>query len=366
MSDADAGLELTSLEAAESTPTASRIKRRKRLSPTTDAVNSAAIDLEPDTGTSAAPALAKVGDATIGVPSPVSSKSSSAADSSSSGESTPQRASVFDMPAHEASTRFRELVELEHASGSSGLLPMPTYQAAPRNAARIVWLSLTALGIIFGDIGTSPLYAYSTALSQLAPSCAAAADGCVWTTQQQDGLGILSLLLWSLTLVVTLQYVVVIISLDFHGEGGHMALAAQIVESAHALPFVKDAAVWAAIVGTGFVIGDGCLTPAISVLSAVEGIAIYQDSLRPWIVPISCVVLVALFCCQRFGTERVGFLFGPVMLVWFLSLAALGKHHATQCERFYVTLVHSHRRMESVNGRRRIVGVVGVESSARR
>jgi KUP system potassium uptake protein len=126
-----------------------------------------------------------------------------------------------------------------------------------------------------------------------------------------------------LTLVVTIQYVVVVLSLDSHGEGGTMALAAQIMES-NAWPWLKSMALGASIVGTGFVLGDGCLTPAISVVSAIEGIAVYEESLVTAVVPISCIILFFLFMSQRFGTAKIGFLFGPIIVLWFLSIGAIG------------------------------------------
>jgi KUP system potassium uptake protein len=130
--------------------------------------------------------------------------------------------------------------------------------------------------------------------------------------QQEDAVGILSLLLWSLTLVVTVQFAGIVLSLDHNGEGGDIALASQIEES-NAYGWVKQAALYASIVGTGFVIGDGCLTPAISVVSAVEGLQSYSESLAPYVVPISCIILVLLFLAQRFGTAKVGVLFGPLV-----------------------------------------------------
>jgi KUP system potassium uptake protein len=226
--------------------------------------------------------------------------------------------------------KFRELAELEHMSGSSHHLPGGDELLARRSTRqkikRFLWLSLASLGVIYGDIGTSPLYALSTALTQMAPDecTASGSTSCDWPTQQEDTLGILSLLLWALTLVVTIQYICVILALDHNGEGGHMALAAQITAHERTPRWIKQTALYIALAGTGFVIGDGCLTPAISVVSAIEGIAVYSASLTPYIVPISCIILIGLFFSQQFGTHRIGFLFGPIMLVWFFSLGALG------------------------------------------
>jgi KUP system potassium uptake protein len=226
-----------------------------------------------------------------------------------------------------ASLTFQELAEAEESS-DHGAASEDTPHAAPTTRSgrirHFFWLTLTALGVIYGDIGTSPLYAYSTALTGIAPAgCAEAGGKCDWPSQNEDALGILSLLIWALTLVVTVEYVVVVLSLDSHGEGGTMALAAQIVES-NAWPWLKSLALGASIVGTGFVLGDGCLTPAISVVSAIEGIAVYEESLVTAVVPISCIILFFLFMSQRFGTAKIGFLFGPVIVVWFLSIGAIG------------------------------------------
>jgi KUP system potassium uptake protein len=137
-----------------------------------------------------------------------------------------------------------------------------------------------------------------------------------------------------------------VLSLDSHGEGGTMALAAQIIES-NAWPWLKSMALGASIVGTGFVLGDGCLTPAISVVSAIEGIAVYEESLVTAVVPISCIILFFLFMSQRFGTAKIGFLFGPIIVLWFLSIGAIGIWKQVGFQR-----------------RRWRTGVVGMESGA--
>jgi len=226
-----------------------------------------------------------------------------------------------------ASLTFQELAEAEESTGPVAAADFAPHAAPTTRGGRIrhfFWLTLTALGVIYGDIGTSPLYAYSTALTGIAPAdCAGAGAACQWPSQNEDALGLLSLLIWALTLVVTIEYVVVVLSLDSHGEGGTMALAAQIVES-NAWPWLKSVALGASIVGTGFVLGDGCLTPAISVVSAIEGIAVYEESLVAAVVPISCVILFFLFMSQRFGTAKIGFLFGPIIVLWFVSIGAIG------------------------------------------
>jgi KUP system potassium uptake protein len=176
---------------------------------------------------------------------------------------------------------------------------------------RSLVLAISALGVVFGDIGTSPLYAMHQ--SALAMGDAAGAAGVY---------GAVSLIFWALVIVVTIKYVGFIMRADNNGEGGVMALAAL----AHRAPVsraAKTAIGVAALMGLALFYGDGMLTPAISVLSAVEGLGT-SDAFRPWILPITLVILVLLFLMQNRGTEKIGKLFGPVMVLWFLVLAGLG------------------------------------------
>ena len=177
---------------------------------------------------------------------------------------------------------------------------------------RTLGLTLGALGVVFGDIGTSPLYAMRE--SALAVGGHAASAAAVY--------GALSLIFWALVIVVTVKYVGFIMRADNNGEGGVMALAAL----AHRAPVsrrAKTAIGLAALMGLALFYGDGMLTPAISVLSAVEGLGA-SDAFKPWIVPITLVILIVLFLLQNRGTERIGKVFGPVMVVWFIVLAVLG------------------------------------------
>jgi len=174
-------------------------------------------------------------------------------------------------------------------------------------------LTVGALGVVFGDIGTSPLYAMSQ--SAVAAGGAVPAPLAVY--------GVLSLIFWALIVVVTIKYVGIIMRADNNGEGGVMALAAL----AHRAPVsrrVKTAIGIAALMGLALFYGDGMLTPAISVLSALEGIEVGNSGFAPFVVPLTVVVLVALFLMQSRGTEKIGKVFGPVMVVWFLVLAVLG------------------------------------------
>jgi len=177
---------------------------------------------------------------------------------------------------------------------------------------RTLGLTLGALGVVFGDIGTSPLYAMRE--SALAVGGHAASPAAVY--------GALSLIFWALVVVVTVKYVGFIMRADNNGEGGVMALAAL----AHRAPVsrrAKTAIGVAALMGLALFYGDGMLTPAISVLSAMEGLGA-SEAFKPWIMPITLVILVVLFLLQNRGTEKIGKVFGPVMVVWFIVLAVLG------------------------------------------
>ncbi len=177
---------------------------------------------------------------------------------------------------------------------------------------RTLGLTLGALGVVFGDIGTSPLYAMRE--SALAAGGHNASAFAIY--------GALSLIFWALVVVVTIKYVVFIMRADNHGEGGVMALAAL----AHRAPVsrgVKTGIGIAALLGLALFYGDGMLTPAISVLSAVEGLGA-SDAFKPFVMPITLVILVGLFLFQSKGTEKIGKVFGPVMVLWFIVLAVLG------------------------------------------
>jgi KUP system potassium uptake protein len=177
---------------------------------------------------------------------------------------------------------------------------------------RTLGLTLGALGVVFGDIGTSPLYAMRE--SALALGGHAANAAAVY--------GALSLIFWALVVVVTVKYVGFIMRADNNGEGGVMALAALAHRAPVSRP-AKTAIGLAALMGLALFYGDGMLTPAISVLSAVEGLGA-SDAFKPWVMPITLVILVVLFLLQNRGTERIGKVFGPVMVLWFVVMAVLG------------------------------------------
>src|SRR6202012_3262125 len=174
-------------------------------------------------------------------------------------------------------------------------------------------LALGAVGVVFGDIGTSPLYAMSQ--SAVAAGGAVPAPMAVY--------GVLSLIFWALIVVVSVKYVGFIMRADNHGEGGVMALAA-LAHRSHVSRKAKTAIGIAALLGLALFYGDGMLTPAISVLSALEGIEVDNKSFAAFVVPLTLIILVGLFLLQSRGTEKIGKLFGPVMVLWFIVIAALG------------------------------------------
>jgi KUP system potassium uptake protein len=179
-----------------------------------------------------------------------------------------------------------------------------------------LYLIVAAMGVVFGDIGTSPLYTLKVCLG-LAGSKGGIADV----------LGVCSLIFWVLVVVVCVKYVTFIMRVDHEGEGGILALLAL---ASPPRPFgvtIKTSVLTLiVVVGGSMMVGDGVITPAISVISAVEGIGIVSSAFEPYVVPISLAVIIGLFALQRNGTERVGILFGPVMLVWFLVIAYFGAH----------------------------------------
>ena len=177
--------------------------------------------------------------------------------------------------------------------------------------ARLSALTVGALGVVYGDIGTSPLYAFRETLR------AVSGDGIT----EVEVIGIVSLLIWTLMIIVTLKYVVILLNADNLGEGGDLALFARIVRSTRKRTPLLIAL---GIAGAAFFFGDAILTPAISVLAAVEGIEFILPTFGPYVLPVAMAVLVALFVAQRWGTGRIAFIFGPVMAVWFLTMAGTG------------------------------------------
>jgi len=175
-------------------------------------------------------------------------------------------------------------------------------------------LVLAALGIVFGDIGTSPLYALQTVFSL---------DHNAVRPTETDVYGVISMMFWSITLIVSIKYISVLMRADNDGEGGVMALTA-LARRLYGRHGRSGPLVILGILGLSLFYGDSLITPAISVLSAVEGVRVAAPALGHVVVPVAAVILTALFAVQRFGTGRVGALFGPVMLLWFTVLALVG------------------------------------------
>jgi KUP system potassium uptake protein len=183
------------------------------------------------------------------------------------------------------------------------------------HSAGVLGLALGSLGVVFGDIGTSPLYALQTVF---------AIDGGAVKPTSSDVYGVISLVFWSILLIVSVKYVVFILRADNDGEGGIMAMAALIRERVSSAGRLVPIAMLLGVLGASLFFGDSVITPAISVLSAVEGIEVASPDVKELVLPISVAILAVLFAVQRFGTHRVGRLFGPVMVLWFVTLAVLG------------------------------------------
>ncbi|HDR2371801.1 TPA: KUP/HAK/KT family potassium transporter [Enterobacter asburiae] len=187
---------------------------------------------------------------------------------------------------------------------------LPRHSSEPSQPlSRLTLLAGGALGVVFGDIGTSPLYTFRTvlSLSEHDPT-----PGVI--------LGLLSLITWTLILVTSIKYAAFAMRIDNHGEGGIMALMSLLVEKGKGARWV----IFSALIGAALIYGDGAITPAISVLSALEGLEMVIPESQPYILPLTVAVLLALFLIQPFGTARIGKIFGPVMALWFLAIAALG------------------------------------------
>jgi KUP system potassium uptake protein len=175
--------------------------------------------------------------------------------------------------------------------------------------------TLACMGIVFGDIGTSPLYTLQVAVKSASPTGLIAPEAV---------LGIVSLIFWSLIIVISLKYAILIMRASNHGEGGILALLAMVSPKSHGSARRHAVIVTIGLLGATLLYGDGTITPAISVLSAIEGIKLYAPSLGRFVVPLTVLILVALFLVQRKGTSWIGRLFGPVMLVWFMVIGFLG------------------------------------------
>jgi KUP system potassium uptake protein len=175
-------------------------------------------------------------------------------------------------------------------------------------------LAVGAIGVVYGDIGTSPIYTVKAIFS--------GADAVPMTTA--NVVGVISVIFWALMMVVSLKYVMLILRADNHGEGGIMALLALAVSAVGPRRRLKHVLLLAGVFGAALFYGDGVITPAISVLSAVEGLEIAASQLKPYVVPLTVVILALLFAFQHKGTGGIGRLFGPIMMLWFAVISLGG------------------------------------------
>src|SRR5581483_5604167 len=190
---------------------------------------------------------------------------------------------------------------------------VPAHAAEATRKPFEIGLVLAALGVVYGDIGTSPLYTLRECLN--AYSLKATPD---------NVFGILSLIFWAIVLVVTIKYVSFVLRADNQGEGGILALLALALRGADRGRNSRRMIAVAGMLGAALFFGDGIITPAISVLSAVEGLEVATPIFKPYIIPLTIAILIGLFAVQRRGTASVGRYFGPIMVLWFTVLALLG------------------------------------------
>lgn len=179
---------------------------------------------------------------------------------------------------------------------------------------QLMYLTLGALGVVYGDIGTSPLYAFR--------ECFTGPHGIELT--QSNIYGALSLITWALLLIISVKYMRFVMRADNRGEGGILALMALLYEPLKQKPLAQKITIFLGLFGAALLYGDGVITPAISVLSAVEGLSLVTPVFKPYILTIAAVILVGVFSFQRHGTGKVGLIFGPLLLLWFIVLAVLG------------------------------------------
>ena len=205
-------------------------------------------------------------------------------------------------------------------SDSSAVVERHATLPVPGATDRLIPLTLTALGVVYGDIGTSVLYAMRECF--IGPHAV--------PPTHENVLGVLSLIIYSLVLVISIKYVAIVMRADNQGEGGVLALTALIPgrtvggSGGPRLATGRPVLVALGIFGTALLYGDGMITPAISVLGAIEGLEVATPLFQPYVVPVTVAILVGLFLIQKYGTHRVGGLFGPIMVIWFVTLAALG------------------------------------------
>jgi KUP system potassium uptake protein len=219
-----------------------------------------------------------------------------------------------------------------HHSGKSWLLPM-----------------VTALGIVYGDIGTSPLYAFQLALGATGHS----------RPTQEDVLGLVSLIFWAIVLVVAFKYVTVVMRADNEGEGGILSLLSLVISPKKMDRTRFSILMVLGIVGAAFIYGDGVITPAMSVLSAMEGLDVAAPRLEHWALPLTVVILIGLFAIQFRGTGKIGQLFGPVMILWFTAIAVLGLSQVVQTPQILAAANPMHAIRLLTHGGKTLLAVIG-------
>jgi KUP system potassium uptake protein len=190
------------------------------------------------------------------------------------------------------------------------------HSSAHRSPGVVAGLTLGALGVVYGDIGTSPLYA----LKEIFHSAHL-------EVSRDNVLGVLSMVFWTITVIVSLKYVLLILRADNNGEGGLIAMLALATTAVKEKPRLRAVLMLVGMFGTAIFYGDGVITPAVSVVSAIEGLKVIAPASERFVVPLSLVILTGLFAVQRFGTAGIGKTFGPVTLLWFAALVALGLPH---------------------------------------
>src|SRR5689334_1329968 len=197
-------------------------------------------------------------------------------------------------------------------AGSHAALPSGATGSETQQPSSAWALALGSIGVVYGDIGTSPLYAFREAVNASGP------------LTRDTVLGVLSLILWALIVVVTLKYVLLLLRADNNGEGGTLSLTAL---ASRALGRRTTSVFLLGVIGASMFLGDSMITPAISVLSAVEGLKLATPAFDHFVVPLTIVILLALFAAQRRGTAEVASYFGPVMVIWFVAIALIGILH---------------------------------------
>jgi KUP system potassium uptake protein len=214
-----------------------------------------------------------------------------------------------------------------------GKIPSTSAQSqGPSSGWRLMLMALGALGIVYGDIGTSPLYAFRECFSEQYGI----------PVNEANVLGLLSLIFWSLVIVVSIKYLTLVMRADNHGEGGILALMALAREDAPRREHASAMLIIIGLFGAALLYGDGMITPAISVLSAVEGLGVAAKGLQGYVMPITVVIVVALFLLQKRGTARVGAIFGPITLTWFIVIGLLGLIQVVQTPRILLAMLPNH------------------------